>query len=93
MEKRLVLVALFTADREDKWREFLADRGKCDAEIDKEIQSREFTMAEPGGRGAKARTPGPLAPRPESPRGVQLPVRSRGGAAAEPLRRAARRLP
>jgi hypothetical protein len=40
------LEALFTADREDEWAEFLADCGKFDAEIDKEIRNRKFTMAE-----------------------------------------------
>ncbi|WP_033288088.1 Chromate resistance protein ChrB [Amycolatopsis jejuensis] len=38
--------ALFTADREEEWTEFLADCGKFDAEIDKEIGNRKFTMAE-----------------------------------------------
>jgi hypothetical protein len=40
------LEALFTADREDEWAEFLADCGKFDAEIDKEVRNRKFTMAE-----------------------------------------------
>jgi hypothetical protein len=40
------LEALFTADREEEWTEFLADCGKFDAEIDKEIRNRKFTMAE-----------------------------------------------
>ncbi|MDT7799060.1 MAG: hypothetical protein QOI78_2493 [Actinomycetota bacterium] len=40
------LAALFTADREEEWVEFLADCGKFDAEIDKEIRNRKFTMAE-----------------------------------------------
>jgi hypothetical protein len=40
------LEALFTADREEEWSEFLADCGKFDAEIDKEIRTRKFTMAE-----------------------------------------------
>ena len=40
------LEALFTADREEEWTEFLADCGKFDAEIDKEIRTRKFTMAE-----------------------------------------------
>jgi hypothetical protein len=40
------LEALFTADREEEWAEFLADCGKFDAEIDKEIRTRKFTMAE-----------------------------------------------
>src|SRR5438132_8704617 len=38
--------ALFTADREEEWAEYLADCGKFDAEIDKEIRTRKFTMAE-----------------------------------------------
>jgi hypothetical protein len=40
------LEALFNADRQDEWTEFLADCGKFDAEIDKEIRDRKFTMAE-----------------------------------------------
>ncbi|UOX90898.1 chromate resistance protein ChrB [Amycolatopsis sp. FBCC-B4732] len=40
------LEELFTAEREDEWREFLADCGKFDAEIDKEIRVGKFTMAE-----------------------------------------------
>ncbi|MFK0248428.1 Chromate resistance protein ChrB [Amycolatopsis azurea] len=40
------LEELFTAEREDEWREFLADCGKFDAEIDKEIRVEKFTMAE-----------------------------------------------
>ncbi|MGW4401027.1 Chromate resistance protein ChrB [Amycolatopsis nivea] len=40
------LVELFTAEREEEWTEFLADCGKFDAEIDKEIRIRKFTMAE-----------------------------------------------
>ncbi|MFE3785846.1 Chromate resistance protein ChrB [Amycolatopsis sp. NPDC059090] len=40
------LVQLFTADREEEWTEFLADCGKFDAEIDKEIRIGKFTMAE-----------------------------------------------
>ncbi|MFD2415596.1 Chromate resistance protein ChrB [Amycolatopsis pigmentata] len=38
--------ALFTTEREEEWAEFLADCGKFDAEIDKEIRIRKFTMAE-----------------------------------------------
>lgn len=38
--------ALFTADREEEWTEFLADCGKFDAEIDKEIRNGKLTMAE-----------------------------------------------
>ncbi len=37
---------LFTADRQEEWTEFLADCGKFDAEIDKEIRTAKFTMAE-----------------------------------------------
>jgi hypothetical protein len=40
------LEALFTADREEEWAEFLADCGKFDAEIDKEICTGKFTLAE-----------------------------------------------
>lgn len=40
------LAALFTAERTEEWTEFLADCGKFDAEIDKEIRVRKFTMAE-----------------------------------------------
>ncbi|HJQ48449.1 MAG TPA: Chromate resistance protein ChrB [Amycolatopsis sp.] len=40
------LEALFTAERADEWAEFLADCGKFDAEIDKEIRNRKFTLAE-----------------------------------------------
>jgi hypothetical protein len=40
------LVELFTAERTDEWTEFLADCGKFDAEIDKEIRIGKFTMAE-----------------------------------------------
>ncbi|SEP38109.1 Chromate resistance protein ChrB [Amycolatopsis saalfeldensis] len=40
------LEGLFTADREEEWTEFLADCGKFDAEIAKEIRNRKFTMAE-----------------------------------------------
>lgn len=39
------LVALFTADRTAEWVEFLADCKKFDAEIDKEIRTRKFTLA------------------------------------------------
>ncbi len=40
------LEAMFTAERQEEWTEFLADCGKFDAEIDKEIRNRKFTMAE-----------------------------------------------
>ncbi|MGH3535540.1 MAG: Chromate resistance protein ChrB [Pseudonocardiaceae bacterium] len=40
------LRALFTAERQDEWTEFVADCGKFDAEIDKEISKGKFTMAE-----------------------------------------------
>lgn len=40
------LEALFTAERGEEWAEFLADCGKFDAEIDKEIRTAKFTMAE-----------------------------------------------
>jgi hypothetical protein len=38
--------AMFTAAREEDWSEFLADCGKFDAEIDKEIRIEKFTLAE-----------------------------------------------
>jgi hypothetical protein len=37
---------LFTAERQDEWLEFIADCGKFDAEIDKEIGKAKFTLAE-----------------------------------------------
>jgi flagellar motility protein MotE (MotC chaperone) len=37
---------LFTAQREEEWKEFLAECGKFDAEIAKEIRVRKFTGAE-----------------------------------------------
>lgn len=40
------LVELFTAEREEEWAEFVADCGKFDAEIAKEIRIGKFTMAE-----------------------------------------------
>jgi sugar phosphate isomerase/epimerase len=40
------LGALFTAERQDEWAEFLGDCAKFDAEIDKEIGKDKFTMAE-----------------------------------------------
>ncbi|HWD06802.1 MAG TPA: Chromate resistance protein ChrB [Amycolatopsis sp.] len=40
------MAALFTDEREDEWGEFLADCAKFDAEIDKEVRNRKFTMAE-----------------------------------------------
>jgi len=40
------LEALFTAAREDDWAEFLSDCGKYEAELDKEIRIRKFTLAE-----------------------------------------------
>ena len=40
------LEAAFTALRQQEWGEFLADCGKFDAEIDKEIALPKFTMAE-----------------------------------------------
>lgn len=38
--------AMFTAARQDDWSEFLADCGKFDAEIAKEIRNAKFTLAE-----------------------------------------------
>ena len=40
------LQAAFTALRQQEWVEFLADCGKFDAEIDKELALRKLTMAE-----------------------------------------------
>jgi len=40
------LEALFTAERDEEWAEFLADCAKFDAQIDKEIRIAKFTMAE-----------------------------------------------
>jgi hypothetical protein len=40
------LEEMFTAERAEEWGEFLADCGKFDAEIDKEIRVGKFTMAE-----------------------------------------------
>jgi hypothetical protein len=40
------LEALFTGERAQEWAEFLADCGKFDAEIDKEIRAGKLTMAE-----------------------------------------------
>jgi hypothetical protein len=40
------LEALFSAERQEEWGEFLADCAKFDAEIDKELRNRKFTMAE-----------------------------------------------
>ncbi|GAA2807923.1 hypothetical protein GCM10010452_40730 [Crossiella cryophila] len=40
------LTALFTAERTEEWAEFLADCGKFEAEIAKEIRIGKFTMAE-----------------------------------------------
>ena len=40
------LEALFTAERNEEWAEFLAECAKFDAEIDKEIATGKFTVAE-----------------------------------------------
>jgi hypothetical protein len=40
------LRAMFNAERSEEWKEFIADCGKFDAEIDKEIAKNKFTMAE-----------------------------------------------
>ena len=40
------LVTLFTDEREDEWSEFIADCGKFDVEIDREIGQAKFTLAE-----------------------------------------------
>jgi DNA-binding transcriptional regulator PaaX len=42
------LEALFTAEREEEWNEFLAECTKFDHEIDKEIRIEKFTAAELG---------------------------------------------
>ncbi len=44
MEARLE--ELFTAEREEEWTEFLAECGKFDQEIAKEIRNEKFTAAE-----------------------------------------------
>ncbi len=44
MEGRLE--ARFTADREDEWKEFVAECSKFEAEIEKEIRTQKFTPAE-----------------------------------------------
>ncbi len=36
----------FTATRQAEWVEFLADCGKYEAELDKEVRTRKFTLAE-----------------------------------------------
>jgi hypothetical protein len=38
--------ALFTAARSEEWKEFLADCGKFEAELEKEIRIGKFTLAE-----------------------------------------------
>lgn len=38
--------AMFTAAREEEWAEYLADCGKYEAELDKEIRNAKFTLAE-----------------------------------------------
>jgi hypothetical protein len=40
------LEALFTAGREDEWREFISECTKYHAELDREISDRKFTLAE-----------------------------------------------
>jgi DNA-binding transcriptional regulator PaaX len=40
------LEALFTTEREEEWKEFLAECSKFDGEIDKEIRIQKFTPAE-----------------------------------------------
>jgi polyphosphate kinase 2 (PPK2 family) len=40
------LEGLFTAAREAEWAEFVADCGKYEAELDKEIRIHKFTLAE-----------------------------------------------
>ena len=38
--------AMFSAAREEDWAEFVSDCGKYQAELDKEIRTRKFTLAE-----------------------------------------------
>ncbi len=40
------LEALFTAARQAEWAEFVADCGKYEAELDKELRTSKFTLAE-----------------------------------------------
>ena len=40
------LEAMFTTERTEEWTEFLGDCAKFDAEIDKEIQTAKYTIAE-----------------------------------------------
>ena len=40
------LEGLFTAARQAEWAEFVADCGKYEAELDKEIHTQKFTLAE-----------------------------------------------
>src|SRR5262249_46379456 len=40
------LEGLFTAGREDEWREFISECGKYEAELDREIAAQKFTLAE-----------------------------------------------
>jgi hypothetical protein len=40
------LEGLFTAARQAEWAEFVADCGKYDAELDKELRTQKFTLAE-----------------------------------------------
>jgi hypothetical protein len=40
------LEALFTASREEEWSEFIAECGKYQAELDRELAQEKFTLAE-----------------------------------------------
>jgi hypothetical protein len=40
------LEALFTAARQAEWAEFVSECGKYEAELDKELRTRKFTLAE-----------------------------------------------
>ncbi|GAA0535912.1 hypothetical protein GCM10011581_24520 [Saccharopolyspora subtropica] len=40
------LTAMFTAERQEEWAEFLTECGRFDAEIDKELRTGKLTMAE-----------------------------------------------
>jgi flagellar biosynthesis regulator FlaF len=45
-EQAARLEALFTAARQAEWAEFVSDCGKYEAELDKELHTRKFTLAE-----------------------------------------------
>jgi flagellar biosynthesis regulator FlaF len=45
-EQAARLEALFTAARQAEWAEFVSECGKYEAELDKELRTRKFTLAE-----------------------------------------------